>query len=389
MKKIQSLAAYFFPLLVLFAHYAQGQQIDDSGYRITGTIRGVDSGLVRMLSDKGQVLDSAVIVAGKFSLQGKIGEAVRLPFTVTPGNWNFRAFVADTTIELSVDTAGAQYYGEGASRSAMIWDIEETGPELSGVYTAYKRATDLKYYISLYTALRKKSVAAMGNEEAAARVRQEWDSASNEMLARQKAWIENYISHNPTSTAGVYLFYEYYGTTSNRSVSYLDAVLGRFSGAATSSPYYKELLATSFALKYRQPGSLVPDFTLLQRDGSPFHLSSTRGSYTLIDFWASWCTPCRKVIPAWKEVYARYKDRGFTIVSLSTDRERKDWVRALDKEQMPWVQVLDNQEEGTSVSGMFGIELLPFYLLLDKEGKVLVATQEEEVVRKKIGDLFR
>lgn len=387
MKKTQNLAAYLFIALVFFTVHTRGQQ--PTGYRIEGTITGVNSGLVRMLSDKdGRVLDSAVVAGGKFFLQGTIASPARLPFTITPGNWSFQAFVDNAALVFSIDTTGAQYYGEGSNRSALIWDIEEAGSELSDVYTRYKKETHLKYYLSLLNLLRAKSKAAHEHEEAAARVKQEWDSVVCEAFARQKAWIGEYISQFPSSIAGVYLFYEYYQSSPDRTVSYLDSVLNRFSGAAASSAYYQELAQMAARLKNRQPGSSLPAYILPASDGSSFSLSSTRGSYTLIDFWASWCVPCRKAIPAWKEVYARYRDQSFTIVSLSTDRNRDDWLEAVQKEQMPWVQVLDGVRE-KQVAEWFGIESIPFYVLLDKEGKVVMATSEEEAVRKKIEQLFR
>ncbi len=144
-------------------------------------------------------------------------------------------------------------------------------------------------------------------------------------------------------------------------------------------------------LKNTQPNSLAPDFTLLKRDKSRFTLSSTRGRYTLIDFWASWCVPCRKAIPAWKEVFAKYKNKGLLIVGVSSDRRWEDWTKALDKEQMPWIQVLDEfpaDNKPAWVTELFGSKTLPFYVLLDKEGKVILASGDKEVIRKKVEELF-
>ena len=118
---------------------ATGQQIKSDGYLIEGTIKGIDSGIIHMLSaDGNRILDSSVIVKAKFSMQGKIGMPERMLFSITPGNWSFRAFVEDTDIVLRIDTAGAEHYGKGSNTWALIWEIDESGAALAHVYTQYK-----------------------------------------------------------------------------------------------------------------------------------------------------------------------------------------------------------------------------------------------------------
>jgi thiol-disulfide isomerase/thioredoxin len=393
------------PLLVLTFSWAltstnaNGQQFKREGYLISGAIKGIDSGRVRMLSANGSsILDSALIVRGKFSMQGKIGMPERLLFNISPGNWNFRAFVEDTSIKLFVDTTGAQHQGKGTNKWALIWEIEETGSAIADVYTQYKKETNQKYYVSIISSLREKLKAVKGNTDAEAKVTREMDSVNNLLLASQKAWIESYIHQYPSSIAGVYLFneyfqtYQYYQPSPDISFSYLDSILNRFSEVATTSVYYKELSDKANNLRSIQPGNLAPDFTLLQRDKSKFTLSSTRGKYTLIDFWASWCVPCRRAIPLWKEVYDKYNNKEFTIVGVSSDRRWNDWINALKKEQMPWVQVIDefpNESDPALVTKSFGTNGLPFYVLLDKEGKVIVSSNDKDVVKEKIEEIFQ
>ena len=371
---------------------ASGQQIRNDGYFINGTIKGIDSGIIHMLSADGNcILDSSLIVKAKFSMQGKIGMPARMLFSITPGNWSFRAFVEDTDIVLRIDTAGAGHYGKGSNTWALIWEIDESGAALAHVYTQFKNETNQNYYVSILSALREKLKAVKDNADASSKVQQKIDSVSTLVFARQKVWIENYISQYPTTIAGVYLFNEYYHSSPDRSLFYLDSVLNRFSGLATYSVYYKELADIAMNLKNTQPNSLAPDFTLLKRNKSRFTLSSTRGKYTLIDFWASWCVPCRKAIPAWKEVYTKYKNKGLLIVGVSSDRRWEDWIKALDKEQMPWVQVLDEfpgNNKPAWVTELFGSKTLPFYVLLDREGKVILASGNKDVIRKKVEQLF-
>ena len=190
------------------------------------------------------------------------------------------------------------------------------------------------------------------------------------------------------------MIYEYYQTSYDPSstLAYLDSILNRFSGSAGASLYYKELADKATSLRNTRVGSLAPDFTLLQRDKSRFTLSSGRGSYVLLDFWASWCVPCRKAIPAWKEVYEKYKDKGFIIVSVSNDRKWDDWVGALNEEQMPWVQLIDEfpaENRPVIVAELYPSKGIPFYVLLDKEGKVILSAGDEDLIRKKIEEVLQ
>lgn len=134
-------------------------------------------------------------------------------------------------------TVGAGHYGKGSNTWALIWEIDESGAALAHVYTQYKNETNQKYYVSIFSSLREKLKAVKDNADAAFKVKQEMDSVSTLVLARQKVWIESYISRYPSSKAGAYLFNQYYHLSPNRSLSYLDSIINRFSGLAKSSVY--------------------------------------------------------------------------------------------------------------------------------------------------------
>lgn len=378
---------------VVLSGITNGQQIKSEAYVINGSIAGIDFGLVKMLSRNGsKVLDSARVVKGKFYMKGNISTPERLLFNISPGNWNFMAFVENSTIDLLIDTTGAEYYSMNGDHWALIWEINETGSDLSDVYKIYKEETNFKYYTSIFRTLHKKLKTEEGNKDTAFSLKQEMDSINTLLLSSQKKWIENYIDLNPSSIGGVYLFSDYYQSAPDISMAYLDFILNKFSGLAKTSVYYKQLTNTAIKLKNRQSNNLAPNFTLLQRDKSVFTLSSTKGNYTLIDFWASWCVPCRQAIPFWKKVHTKYKDKGFIIVSVADDRIRENWIKALNKEQMPWVQVIDefpSANEPALVADMFEIDSLPFYVLLDREGRVLLSSSEKDTIEKKIESIFQ
>jgi thiol-disulfide isomerase/thioredoxin len=183
----------------------------------------------------------------------------------------------------------------------------------------------------------------------------------------------------------VYLF------ISDKPLNRIDSILNKFEGDAKNSVYYNSVASTQQKIKALLPGNVAPDFTLLQRDSSKFNLSSMRGNYAMIDFWASWCHPCRQAIPHWKEVYQKYHAKGFGMVSVSDDARWKDWFKAMDQEKMPWHQVCDEfpvENMPARVGELYMTTYIPFYVLLDKDGKILVYSGKEEDIDKKLKEIF-
>lgn len=133
------------------------------------------------------------------------------------------------------------------------------------------------------------------------------------------------------------------------------------------------------------------DFTLKTPAGEDLRLSSLQGQYVLVDFWASWCMPCRASIPHLKQVYDSYHKDGLEFVSVSIDDNAGNWKKAIAQEQMPWKQVLDTytgNNNAADVSGGYGIRMIPYTLLLDKEGKVIAINPEPRELDKELKKVF-
>jgi thiol-disulfide isomerase/thioredoxin len=191
--------------------------------------------------------------------------------------------------------------------------------------------------------------------------------------------------------AGAYMFGQLYIFSQDMPPAELETMLNKFDGPAKASPYYQSMATALAKSKAVQPGSLAPDFTLPKRDSSQFTLSAGRGKYLMIDFWASWCHPCRQAIPHWKGVYQKYHDKGFDMVSVSDDSRWPDWTKAMDAEKMPWTQVVDEfpvKNMPAKVGSLYMTTYIPFYVLLDKEGKILVYSGKEEDIDNKLKEIF-
>ncbi len=144
-------------------------------------------------------------------------------------------------------------------------------------------------------------------------------------------------------------------------------------------------------------GTIAPDFARLDINGRQMHLSDFRGKYVLVDFWGSWCHPCRKSHPHLKELYARYKEKGLEIIGVDQEMQgdiaamKKRWSQAVSEDGLTWVQVLnaDGIKEFDIVRN-YAVEAFPSKVLLDKEGRVIArfVGDRSEIIDEKLKELF-
>jgi peroxiredoxin len=143
----------------------------------------------------------------------------------------------------------------------------------------------------------------------------------------------------------------------------------------------KEVLSYAQATAIGQP---APEFAQNSVDGKPVALSSFKGKYTLVDFWASWCGPCREENPNVVKAYHRYHPKGFAILGVSLDAKKEDWEAAIKKDKLPWTQVSDLKGWQNSAAQLYGVRGIPMNFLLDKEGKIIAKGLRGEDLEQKL-----
>ncbi len=135
-------------------------------------------------------------------------------------------------------------------------------------------------------------------------------------------------------------------------------------------------------------GGEAPDFTLKNLDDKEVSLSDFRGKILLVDFWASWCGPCRKENPHVRKLYAKYKEQGFEILGVSLDKTKDRWEQAVQKDQLEWEQVSDLAGWGNKVAKMYNVRSIPHTILIDEEGKILARNLRGPDLDRKLKEVF-
>jgi peroxiredoxin len=158
-----------------------------------------------------------------------------------------------------------------------------------------------------------------------------------------------------------------------------------------NGPAGKEMAERIEVAKKTGVGRMAMDFTQNDTLGNPVSLSSFKGKYVLIDFWASWCGPCRQENPNVVKAFNNYKDKGFTVLGVSLDQPNaKDkWMKAIHDDNLTWTQVSDLKFWKNEVAVQYGIQAIPQNFLIDPQGKIIGKNLRGEGLNKKLEELFK
>ena len=218
-----------------------------------------------------------------------------------------------------------------------------------------------------------------GNEAEAEKIRQEY-------MAMQKE-TKNFLAQHPASIVSAF------GTASlidpTNDFAFADSMANLYTKNIPNSKYTKNLNERLKPLRSTAIGQMAPDISLPTPKGEAQSLTSLRGKYVLIDFWASWCGPCRQENPNVVRMYNKYKGKGFEIFGVSLDQSKDKWLAAIEKDKLTWPHVSDLKGWESSAAQLYNVTAIPQTVLIDPEGKIIAKNLRGAELENKLASLLK
>jgi peroxiredoxin len=170
--------------------------------------------------------------------------------------------------------------------------------------------------------------------------------------------------------------------------AFIDSVAQIISKEIPDYKIKREFIAEIDKLRRLAVGSPAPEIALPDPEGNIVKLSSLKGSYVLIDFWAAWCRPCRIENPNNVKLYKQYRNQGFEIYGVSLDRTREDWLKAIEDDGLTWTQVSDLKYFQSEAAREYNVNAIPATILLDRSGRIIAKNLRGKMLEDKLAEIF-
>jgi peroxiredoxin len=343
---------------------------NEKNFKISGTLSGLDEGelILQKRGDDGYYdIDTAILKEGKFefvmamqqpeAFYLKIDEKRPLVFLAGDDDIIINADIENLK-EASISGSIAQdQYNDYKSSVA---EFDERSDKLYDVYKEARKSGETRLADSL-------------------------EALMDEIYEEKGEFIKSYIANNSSSYAGPYVvsrnLYRYELPELTEIVDNIDTSLNEY-------VYVKKLNDRIEILKSVEVGQPAKDFAMEDTAGNSVNLNSFRGKYVLVDFWASWCGPCRRENPNVVAVYNDYKDKGFDVLGVSLDKNKEAWLEAIDDDDLTWTHVSELTGWKSSAGKLYGVLSIPSNVLVDPDGIIVARNLREEALREKVSSFL-
>ena len=338
------------------------------GYQVKLEMTGAKEGdtvLVQYALGDSVRLDTTIAEGnGVVELTGKLDEPTRFNVIYLRKDVSFPLFVENANIEVTgnldslekISVEGSETHKVYKKYQETVIKVEKQMQELGAYYQMAQEAGN--YYLM-------DSIAQIGQK----------------MDEDRRVVIKKFITDNNNSVVSALLAYENFMDEELAGMEKMYQTLGTDAKNSSSGKKIKEMIDS---YKRTELGAVAPEISLPDAQGKTQTLSSLKGKYVLVDFWASWCGPCRRENPNVVLAYAMYHPKNFEIFAVSLDDTKEKWLEAIQQDHLPWIHVSDLKGWRCSIARTYGVNYIPQNFLLDPNGKIIAKNLRGEELAKKL-----
>lgn len=329
--------------------------------------------------------DSAVIGAnGKFSLKTEPTEESIYNLRIDNEAYPFVSLINDAAvINVHADFKNEKefYTVTGSDASQIIKDyLNVSGDKLRQIFELIRSTDSLK------------------NNRAESGLIQQTEAKRNSIVAELKNYTQESFQGSKSPVLAMFILSTYQGIANNPTfklvpfsnedlVALLNELVNKFPGRTDIASIRNSI--ESQISKAGLVGKSAPEIALPDTEGRLVKLSSYQGKYVLVDFWASWCAPCRRENPNVVEAFNKYKNKNFTILGVSLDLKKEAWKKAIVDDNLNWTHISDLKQWGSEVVPLYGIQGIPFNVLVNPEGKIIAENLRGEGLDQKLQEVLK
>jgi peroxiredoxin len=350
-------------------------------FTVTGKINKATPGSYVYLETNAQPtrkIDSTKVAAGNtFTLNGKVADGGEV-FVLNVGGGQKMALLVEGGETLNVVADGYRM----DAKTGQVGKATVTGSKNMEYYDKLMTLrTDMETKVSNWNKQVAVATEKKDNKKIA-QIEQEYTAAEQDVVNKVKAILPE------MGTSLVSLFALNFINIESDFATY-ESLAQRFEKENPNSPHAKSLIGRVARIKGVSVGAPAPEIALNDTTGTPVPLSSLRGKYVLIDFWASWCGPCRAENPNVVRMYNKFKDKGFAIYSVSLDQAKANWTKAIRNDNLTWTHVSDLKFWQSAAAQQYGVQAIPATFLLDKDGKIIAKNLRGDALEQKLEEVLK